>query len=142
MKYLALDYGEKRVGLALSDPEGRMVFPRAAIAMRGREAFFAELLALAEAEEVQAFVVGLPLRAGGQDSETTRRARNLAARLKRRSALRVYLMPEELSSCEAEERLRATGLRGAKLKARLDQTAAAAILESFLNLPEERRMPL
>lgn len=139
MKYLALDYGEKRVGVALSDPEGRTAFPRAAIAMRGKEAFFAELLTLAEAEKVQAFIVGLPLLAGGKDSETTRRARNLAARLKRRSNLPVYLMPEELSSCEAEERLRAAGLRGAKLKARLDQTAAAAILESFLNLPEDGR---
>ena len=47
--------------------------------MRGKDAFFAELLALAESEGIRAFVVGLPLRSNGEDSETTRQARNMAA---------------------------------------------------------------
>ena len=75
MKYLAIDYGQKRTGLAVSDPEERMAFPRATLAMRGKDAFFAELLALAESEGIRAFVVGLPLRSNSEDSETTRQAR-------------------------------------------------------------------
>ena len=77
--------------------------------MRGKDAFFAELLALAESEGIRAFVVGLPLRSNGEDSETTRQARNMAARLARRTDLPVYLMPELLSSHEAESRLRQAG---------------------------------
>ena len=139
MKFLAIDYGQKRTGLAVSDPEGRMAFPRATLAMRGKDVFFAELLGLAENEGIQAFVVGLPLRSNGEDSETTRQARNMAARLARRTDLPVYLMPELLSSHEAESRLRQAGKSGKALLDVLDQAAAVAILESFLALPDERR---
>jgi putative Holliday junction resolvase len=141
MKYLAIDYGQKRTGIALSDPDGVFAFPRAVLLMRGRDAFFAALLALAEKEKADAFVVGLPLRQNGEDSESARRARNLAARLKRRSSLPVYFMPETLSSFEAESRLREAGKNPAQRRNRLDSAAAAAILESFLLLPESRRMP-
>jgi len=140
MKFLAIDYGQKRTGIALSDPGGHLAFPRATISMRGKDAFFAELLALAEAEGVGGFVVGLPLRESGQDSETTRQARNMAARLKRRTQLPVYFMSEALSSHDAQSRLRAAGKNDQAVREMLDKAAAAAILESFLALPEERRL--
>ena len=140
MKYLAVDYGQKRTGLAVSDPEGRMAFPRATLIMRGKDAFFAELLSLAESEGIQAVVVGLPLRSNNEDSETTRQVRNMTARLMRRTSLPVYFMPETLSSHDAEERLRQAGRSGKQLLDVLDQAAAVAILESFLALPEERRI--
>lgn len=142
MKYLAIDYGQKRSGLAVSDAGGGMAFPRPAMQMRGKDAYFAELLALAEHEGVHAFVVGLPLRNTGEDSESTRQARNMAARLRRRTPLPVYLMNEYLSSHEAEARLRETGAGGKKLKNKLDSASAVGILESFLALPEERRQAL
>lgn len=141
MKFLAIDYGRKRTGLAVSDPRGLMAFPRATILMRGKDAFFAELFALAGSESVQAFVIGLPLRSNGEDSETTRQVRNAAARLKRRTTLPVYFMPENFSSHDAECRLREAGKSGKSIKEGLDRAAAAAILESFLALPEERRIP-
>lgn len=140
MKHMALDYGEKRTGIAVSDSGGTTAFPYATIIMRGKDVFFAELLKLAEEERVEVFVLGLPLRENGEESEMTRRARNTAARLKRRSCLPVYLMPENLSSHEAEQRLREAGCKDGKLKEKLDQMAAAVILESFLRLPEEKRL--
>ena len=140
MKFLAIDYGQKRTGIALSDPGGHLAFPRATISMRGKDAFFAELLALAEAEGAGGFVVGLPLRENGEDSETTRQMRNMAERLKRRTPLPVYLMSEALSSHEALMRLRAAGKKDKVAQGSLDKAAAAAILESFLALPEDRRM--
>ena len=133
MKYLAIDYGQKRTGLAVSDPEERMAFPRATLAMRGKDAFFAELLALAEEERIEAFVVGLPLRQDGSDSETTRQVRNMVERLKRRTSLPVHLVPEALSSWEAESRLREAGKGGKTLRRDLDQAAAVTILETFLH---------
>lgn len=140
MKYLAIDYGLKRTGVAVSDPGGRMAFPREAILMRGKDAFFAELLGLAGSEGVEAFVVGLPLYLNGDESETTRMIRNMAARLKRRSPFPVYFMPEALSSWDAEARLREAGKHGKEVRKKLDSSAAVAILESFLALPEERRI--
>ena len=140
MKFLAIDYGKKRTGIAVSDPGGLLAFPRAVILMRGKDAFFADLLALANDEGADAFVVGLPLRENGADSESTRQTRNMAARLKRRTALPVYFMPEALSSHDAETRLREAGKNGKVIPETLDKAAAAAILESFLALPEERRM--
>lgn len=139
MKYLGIDYGQKRTGIAVSDSGGRMAFPRKGLLMRGKDIFFSELLALAQAEAVEAFVVGLPLRSSGEDSETTRQVRNMAARLGRRSTLPIYLMDESLSSLDAESRLREAGRKGGDLKDRLDSASAVAILESFLALPEERR---
>ena len=140
MKYMAIDYGQKRTGIAVSDKGGRMAFPRTVLLMRGKDAFFAELLALAAEEEVEAFVLGLPLRDTGEDSETTRQVRNMAARLRRRSPLPVYFMDESLSSHDAETRLRQAGAGGRQLKNKLDSAAAVAILESFLALPESGRV--
>jgi putative Holliday junction resolvase len=139
VKHLAIDYGEKRTGIAVSDTDATMAFPLTTILMRGKDAFFSELLLLAEAERIEAFVVGLPLRENGEESESARRSRNMALRLKRRSPLPVFLMPENLSSWDAETRLRDAGKRGKELAKALDKASAAAILESFLALPEDRR---
>lgn len=141
MKYLAIDYGLKRTGIAVSDCGESMAFPRVAIAMRGKDAFFAELFAVAGEEGVEAFVVGLPRFLSGEESERTRMARNVAARLKRRSSLPVYFMEEALSSWDAESRLREAGKHGKELRNRIDSGAAVAILESFLALPDELRVP-
>ena len=139
MKYLGIDYGVKRTGIAATDGGGRMAFPRRTIVMSTRDAFFAELLALIEEEAPAAIVVGLPLLYDGGETMTTRQVRNFVERLKRRTALPVYMIPELLSSYEAESDLREAGLGGRKLGAVLDQQAAVRILESFLNLPEEGR---
>lgn len=132
MRVLGIDYGQVRVGLALTDPEGRMAFPRPALARTSRDALFAELLALAEAEGVGAIVVGLPLALDGTDSLTTRQARNFAESLARRVAVPVHLMDERLSSAEAEARLKEAGLCSRKMKSRLDSQAAVLILESWI----------
>ena len=75
MKYLAIDYGQKRTGIAVSDTGGSMAFPRKTILMRTRAAFFEELLALIEAEATDAIVIGLPINLDGEESLTTRQVR-------------------------------------------------------------------
>ena len=140
MKFLAIDYGLKRTGLAVSDAGGAMAFPRGTLAMRGKEAFLASILTFVADENIEGIVVGLPSYGNGDESETTRMVRNVAARLGRHCPVPVYLMPEELSSSEAESRLRQGGQKSAQVKRRLDQAAAVLILESFLALPAERRV--
>ena len=139
MKYLALDYGTIRVGVAVSDPDGMMAFPRRTLKREVREAFFAELLALIDEERPDAIVLGYPLHTDGSECLTTRQVRNFAASLKRRMNLPIYYMNEVLSSADAESRLAAAGLNARAIKDVVDQEAAALILESFLSQPESLR---
>ena len=141
MKYLALDYGLKRVGVAVSDPEGRMAFPRCTLARDTRDGFFSELLALLERERPDAVVLGLPLHVDGTACLTTRQVRNFAASPKRRMALPLYWLDGALTSRQAESDLREAGLSARAIKQVVDQQAAVRILETFLAQPENRRTP-
>jgi len=139
MRVLAIDFGTKKLGLALSDPEGRFALPRGIMPREGdAERMYAELARLAADERVGELVVGLPLGLGGEETETTRQARNFGNRLATRLSLPVHFVDERLSSAEARSRLAETGTRGKKAKARLDAEAAALILESYLS---SRRAP-
>ena len=142
MKLLAIDYGLVRTGIAVTDAGGRMAFPRCTIVLppqSPKALFFEKLLAVIAAEQPQALVVGLPLLPDGSESLTTRQVRNFTARLQRRVSLPVYLMPEELSSHEAENDLREAGKHAGHMKAILDQQAAVRILESFLAETQPQR---
>jgi putative Holliday junction resolvase len=132
VKILGIDFGIKRVGLALTDPGGVLAYPLPAIERTTRDALFADLAALMEREGVERVVVGLPLGLDGQDTETTRQARNFAASLARRVEAPVELADERFSSLEAEGRLREAGGRGRKVKQKLDSQAAVIILETWL----------
>lgn len=144
LKYVGIDYGLARTGLAVSDPEGRLAFPLVTLRLEeypNRKDFLAALAARITAEEAEAVVMGLPLLDDGTDSLTTRQVRNVTERLKRRVDLPAFYMPELLSSEEAWSDLRDAGLTARKRKAVLDQQAAVRILASFLALPPEQRRP-
>ncbi len=141
MKYVAIDYGTRRTGLAATDAGGRMAFPRRTLAMTTRERFFAELLSFLEQEAPGGIVVGLPTHVDGTEILMTRQVRNFVARLRRRCDLPVYYMSEVLSSYAAEDDLREAGVNSRTAKAVVDQQAAVRILESFLAQPESRRVP-
>ena len=123
MKYLAIDYGQKRTGIAVSDSGGSMAFPRRTIQMRTREAFFEELLALLEAEAPDALVIGLPVNLDGEETLTTRQTRNFAKNLKKKTPLPIFWMEEALSSFEAEIDLRQAGRSAAKSRAVLESAS-------------------
>ena len=142
MKYVGIDYGLVRTGLAVSDPEGRMAFPLATFSLRDfpdRGALLAALAVRIAEAGAGAVVIGLPLHADGSESETTRQVRNVAKRIRRRIALPVYFMPELLSSAEALQDMRQAGVKVDRRRAVLDQQAAVRILASFLSLSPERR---
>ncbi len=139
MKYLAIDYGLKRVGIAASDEDGSFAFPRRTLKRKTKAAFFAELLALLEEEHAEAIVVGLPLLADGKECLATKQVRHFMESLKHRTPLPVYEVNEVFSSAAAEEELFGFGLKYHEVHKVVDQQAAVLILESFLNLPEEKR---
>lgn len=138
MKFVGIDYGLARTGLAVSDPAGRLAFPLATLRLEDfphRKAFLAALAECVAKAGAEAVVVGLPLHLDGEESLTTRQVRNMTQRLKRRVPLPFYFMPETLSSEEAWSDLREAGLKMRKRKSVLDQQAAVRILSSFLALP-------
>ena len=143
MKVLGVDFGLKRVGLALCDPGGSMAFPFKTVERTekgGRDALFAEIKDIVALEGVEAVVVGWPAPAEGRDSLTARQAANFAASLARRVSVPVALMDETLSSEEALDDLRAAGVKKSRRKAVLDQQAAVRILQSYLAAPGDARV--
>ena len=132
-RILAIDYGQVRVGLAMTDPDGRVVFPLRIVTWETRDGLFRELLDVIEGERVARIVVGYPARAGGDEGLTGRQIRKFVGRLQRRTAVPVVFTDEALSSEEAAERLREAGFSGKELLARLDAQAAAVILERYLH---------
>jgi putative Holliday junction resolvase len=132
MRVLAIDFGLKRVGTAACDPTGTLVSPLKTIERTTRGALFDELAKIIVEESIETIVVGLPLALDGEDTLTTRQARNFADSLGRRTDIPIQLMDERLTSAQAEEELNAAGLRGKKKKMALDAQAAVVILRSWL----------
>lgn len=134
-KYLGIDYGLERAGVAVTDPDGRLAFPVATLSLGqcgSRRELLNRLAALARERQADAIVLGLPLSEDGAENLMCRQVRNFAARLARRTDRPILFASEYLSSQAASADLRMCGLKGTKARAVLDQQAACLILESFL----------
>lgn len=143
-KYMCIDYGLERTGLAVSDPEGKVVFPLETMYFKNfskRGDFFDALAQKIREEKIEALVWGLPLSLDGKENLMCAQVRNAAKRLARRVDLPLFFMQESLSSFEAEKDLRQIGLKGNKIKLYLDQKAACNILESFIKHFEKLESP-
>lgn len=139
MRVLAIDYGEKRVGLAISDPTGTIASPYATWARADcTPAAFGKLVHL---EGIARLVVGLPLHASGEESQKSAEARTFADHLARELDVPVDLWDERYTTIEAEELLLGAGLTRRKRARRRDKVAAQVILKSYLDAHPEVRSP-
>lgn len=135
-RVLGVDYGEKRIGLAVSDPIGMFAQPLPTITRRrGKRPPYAEIERIARELEAVALVVGLPLTSEGDESDWTREVRAFGDRLAERTALPVYYVDERMTSARAERTIRASGLSRARRqqKDRVDAGAAMFILQAHLD---------
>lgn len=135
-RILAVDYGLRRLGVALSDPTATIARPLTTLLRRpGKRPPVQAILDLCAEHDVEAIVVGLPLTLAGDDSDWTREVREFASRLETRSGLPVALVDERLSSVAAERAVRGIGLRkqAREERARVDASAAALILQAYLD---------
>lgn len=130
MKLLGIDYGQKRIGLALA--QAGMAFPFRTLIKTTRDRLFADLLAVIADEGVEAVVLGLPLDMEGKETLTTRQVLNFRDSLARRTDLPIHLVNEALTSFDARERLRQAGVPERRQAEMLDQMAAVCILETYL----------
>ena len=138
MRALGVDYGRKRVGLALSDASGMLARPWKTLAVAGIDRQASELARAvealaAESDGLSVIVIGLPRRLSGEANEQTAAVEQLAARLRRHTAVPIVLQDERLTSHEAEELLSRREKDWRKRKSQLDAVAAALILQDYLD---------
>ena len=135
-RVLALDYGVRRIGVAISDVTGTLATPLTTMRRRaGKRPPLAGILELVHAYSVEALVVGLPLDALGGENQWTAEVRTFGRQIEKRSGLQVCFMDERYSSVEAEARIRSIGLprKARENKARIDAAAAAIFLQDWLD---------
>ena len=132
MRYLAIDPGHKRSGLAIGDDETRIVTPVGVIKSANETQRLALLIEATAKHEPDALVIGLPLNMDGSESPGAAGSRKLAGQLTDATGLATHLFDERLSSFAADEQMAGCGLSRDQKKARRDALAAAAILRGFL----------
>jgi len=133
-RYLGIDYGTKRIGLAVGDPPSAPPAPLTTLASRGNvEDDARAVLGVAVQYDIAEFVVGLPLNMDDSEGPQATLTRRFGDALARAAGLPVHYVDERLSSFAAEELLRPAELTRAKKKARADRVAAQVILQTFLD---------
>ena len=133
MRYLGIDYGDKRVGTAVSDPEGKIAFPLTQLPATNFRQLVKSIKELVKKEGVERIVVGLPVTFGGGDSQQTKAVKEFVKNLKK-----VIELPTEYENEVLTTRIvKRSGVR----KEHRDQAAAAVILQAYLDKKSETRNP-
>ena len=136
-RLMAIDYGERRIGLALSDPTGMIASPAGHIARKaGKRPPIAEMIRRAQAAEVTGFVLGLPLDEAGEETDRAREVRAVGAALGRRTGLPVRYVDERFTTAAAHRAIRAMGGSARGRKGDVDALAATILLQHALALPD------
>ena len=131
MRYLAIDHGVKRIGLAICDADEVIASPLCVL--RGPKNALAKIAQIVSDEEVRAIVLGLPLNMDGSEGSQAKKARAFGQQLRQHVQIPVYLHDERLSSFGAREKLESTGRPRTTRRGLIDAVAAAEILRSFLD---------
>lgn len=132
MRYLAIDHGQKRTGLAVCDASETVVSPHSVIETQNSGELLKRILSVIETEEIEAVIIGLPYNMDGSEGPRAKKVRTFAERLSENISIPVLFHDERLSSFGAEHLLAEAELTRKKKKKRLDAVAAAEILNAFL----------
>ena len=127
-----MDWGERRIGLAVSDPSGVIASPLPTLKVKGRAEAVAGVAKAAEQQEAERIVVGLPLLMSGEPGRAALAALKFADLLRERTGLTVETYDERLTSAMSRRRLQESGVKTGRAKEKVDQGAAVALLESYL----------
>lgn len=129
---LALDVGTKTIGVARADTRALLPTPLTTLVRKGVHKDCLRLAELCTRHQVEAVVVGLPYELDGSEGRSARLARQVGDALAQLTALPVHYQDERFSTVEATHRLRAAGYSARQQKGRIDQAAAAVILQDWL----------
>jgi putative Holliday junction resolvase len=138
-RVLGIDYGRRRIGVAISDAGRSIASPLEVYERRGAERDAAHFVKLTRDEGIDRIVVGLPIHNQGGESALSREAREWSRWLAATCGCRVVLRDERFTSREAEDRMRDAGLSPRRHRARIDMFAAQILLHAYLDAgcPEE-----
>ncbi len=131
-RILALDFGTRRIGLAVSDPLGITAQGLPTLLRKNKRTDLATLRDVIERNEIHEIVVGLPLRLSGAESASTEKAREFATMLEKEFALPVHMWDERFTSVEANRVLRESEMSIKKRGEAVDRLSAVLILQAFL----------
>jgi putative Holliday junction resolvase len=131
-RLLGLDIGERRIGVAVSDPTQTVARPLTTIVRASRREDFEAIQDLVHQYEAERIIVGLPLSLNGTEGPQARQTRRYAERMSAAVSVPIEYWDERYSSATAAEILHSRG-RGRRIRDQIDATAAAVILQSYLN---------
>lgn len=134
-RVLAIDYGEARIGLALSDELGMLAHPLETVPGHDKKQAVARIAELVEERGVGTIVMGLPLRMDGSEGTAVEKVRAFTKKLRRQLAesVRIEEVDERLSTVAAMEKLHAAGRNEKNSRKHIDQAAAMEILQEYLD---------
>ena len=131
-RLLAIDYGTRRVGLALSDPLKMIASPYRTIINKGNSNLIVEIERIIAAEDVEQIIIGLPLGMAGQITEQTKKVEEFADKLIARG-IAIEYEDERWSSVAAKRSMKEQNIKSGYNKELVDQTAAAIFLQQYLD---------
>ncbi len=137
MRVLAVDPGEKNLGIALSDPTGTIANPLTVLRHTSRQVDAALIASLAQEHGAELIVIGQALDDEGRPTPQGRRAARLAAAVRAQTALPVVLWDESLSTQEARAARLALEVRQSKRRGHLDDLAATYLLQTYLDAHQQ-----
>ena len=132
-RYLAIDHGSKRIGLALSDPMKIIAKPFRTITYDNLDDFFNILFKIIKEEEVECIILGFPIGMNGQETIQTKHVLEFQKKIKLKINIPILLQDERLSSLSAEKSLIEQKVKTGYNKSEIDKTAAAIFLQQFLD---------
>ena len=132
-RLLAIDYGEKRLGLAISDPNQIISKPLKTLILSDSKYIYNELEKIISDYEIQKLIIGLPLGMDGKNTQQTSKVEAFKENLQNKISIPIILFDERLSSVSAKKSLISQGIKTGHNKSKIDQTAAAIFLQHFLD---------
>lgn len=132
-RLLAIDYGEKRLGLAISDPNQIISKPLKTLFLSDSKYIYNELEKIISDYEIQKLIIGLPVGMNGKNTQQTRKVEAFREFLQNKIDIPIILFDERLSSVSAKKSLISQGVKTGHNKSKIDQTAAAIFLQHFLD---------
>lgn len=135
-RLLGIDFGERRIGLAISDPTGTIAQPLPTLLRRrGKRPPVAEIARIAQTHGAEGAVIGLPLNLAGDENDWSAEVREFGRKLAERAGIPVAYIDERMTSVMAERTVRSLGLKRSarEQKERVDATAAMLILQAWLD---------
>lgn len=132
-RVLAIDYGEVRIGLAISDPMRKFAFPLMVIDMKREKDWFGVIQKVIEEKQIKQVVMGCPVTLKGKESIQTEKVRKICSELQEKINIKVELWDERMTTTIAKRTLDFIGINSKKQRSVLDKMAAAYLLQNYLD---------